>query len=59
MHDDTELWSVLGKLATSAPRPGFVAAADMKVKYSEHARLKDHVNTMPGRLEAAIREGGK
>lgn len=30
----------------------------MRAQLSEHARLKDHVNAMPGRLEAAIREGG-
>ncbi|KAH8702386.1 putative ABC metal ion transporter [Talaromyces proteolyticus] len=35
VHDDTELWSVLG-----------------------HARLKEHVASMDGQLDAAIQEGG-
>ncbi|KAK2800663.1 hypothetical protein FQN50_008047 [Emmonsiellopsis sp. PD_5] len=35
VHDDTELWSVLG-----------------------HARLKDHVSSLPGQLDAQIHEGG-
>jgi ABC-type multidrug transport system fused ATPase/permease subunit len=36
VHDDTELWSVLG-----------------------HARLKEHIASMDGQLDAAIQEGGK
>lgn len=36
VHDDTELWSVLG-----------------------HARLKEHVASMEGQLDAVIQEGGK
>lgn len=28
-------------------------------QYTEHARLKDHVASMPGGLEAKIQEGGK
>ncbi|QKX61086.1 uncharacterized protein TRUGW13939_08232 [Talaromyces rugulosus] len=35
VHDDTELWSVLG-----------------------HARLKEHIASMDGQLDAAIQEGG-
>lgn len=35
VHDDTELWSVLG-----------------------HARLKEHVATMDGQLDAVMHEGG-
>ncbi|ODH51654.1 hypothetical protein GX48_02119 [Paracoccidioides brasiliensis] len=35
VHDDTELWSVLG-----------------------HARLKDHISSLPGQLDAQIHEGG-
>ncbi|KAI9826868.1 MAG: hypothetical protein M1832_005807 [Thelocarpon impressellum] len=35
VHDDTELWSVLG-----------------------HARLKDHVSSMTGQLDATVHEGG-
>jgi ATP-binding cassette subfamily C (CFTR/MRP) protein 1 len=35
VHDDTELWSVLG-----------------------HARLKEHVASMNGQLDAIVHEGG-
>jgi ATP-binding cassette subfamily C (CFTR/MRP) protein 1 len=51
VHDDTELWSVLGKLARYVCRTTTDAMAD-------HARLKGHVASMPGKLDAHINEGG-
>ncbi|RFU26420.1 hypothetical protein B7463_g9901, partial [Scytalidium lignicola] len=45
IHDDTELWSVIG-------------CALLTQGYLEHARLKDHVTSMTGGLEAKINEGG-
>jgi ATP-binding cassette subfamily C (CFTR/MRP) protein 1 len=54
VHDDTELWSVLGGLI---PRhPAVLNAADQVV---DHARLKDYVASMTGQLDAQIQEGGK
>jgi ATP-binding cassette subfamily C (CFTR/MRP) protein 1 len=51
VHDDTELWSVLGKLAR------FVSCTTTDAM-TDHARLKDHVASMPGKLDAHINEGG-
>jgi len=56
VHDDTELWSVLGKTFfstdTALLSPQLLTAVD-------HARLKDHVISMKGKLDAHINEGGK
>jgi len=51
VHDDTELWSVLGM----SPICTCYTAADLS---AEHARLKDHVASMAGKLDAHINEGG-
>lgn len=54
VHDDTELWSVLGECPALMPephRPNLLTPLD-------HARLKDHVSSMPGKLDARIYEGG-
>lgn len=54
VHDDTELWSVLGQFATVnslVNKSAYTADAD-------HARLRDHVSQMNGGLEARINEGG-
>lgn len=56
VHDDTELWSVLGKRFRIAGR--FFFQAQCANGNPDHARLKDHVASMPGKLEAVIREGG-
>jgi ATP-binding cassette subfamily C (CFTR/MRP) protein 1 len=52
VHDDTELWSVLG---TSSAAHFCYMNTD---KSTEHARLKDHISSMSGRLDAHINEGG-
>jgi ATP-binding cassette subfamily C (CFTR/MRP) protein 1 len=52
VHDDTELWSVLGMLI------GTVQHMDAANLVTEHARLKEHVDSMPGKLDARIYEGG-
>lgn len=85
VHDDTELWSVLGKLHPVAPvvvlpaRPvsrrdvrfssddrsraggtgeGYVSCVTLADGRTDHARLKDHIASMSGGLEAKIHEGG-
>ena len=50
VHDDTELWSVLGSCCSHLLRSLLIRL--------EHARLKDYVNTLDGKLEARIQEGG-
>jgi ABC-type multidrug transport system fused ATPase/permease subunit len=52
VHDDTELWSVLGK-PTSTIHPHVIV-----LTLPDHARLKDHISSMPGQLDATINEGG-
>jgi ATP-binding cassette subfamily C (CFTR/MRP) protein 1 len=52
VHDDTELWSVLGRLSVIGQ---YMDTANV---VTEHARLKEHVSSMPGRLDARIYEGG-
>lgn len=74
VHDDTELWSVLGMSAHCdifhpLPLPLHLAVHMGLPSYrvhktnlgwcTEHARLKDHVASMEGGLEAKIHEGGK
>jgi ATP-binding cassette subfamily C (CFTR/MRP) protein 1 len=57
VHDDTELWSVLGKILEILQR-----LLDLFTDLSApgHARLKDHVTDgMTGGLEARVNEGGK
>jgi hypothetical protein len=75
IHDDTELWSVLGKsspiisaiyqhilCAALIALPAFSAYALqlplLTPDSTEHARLKDHVASMSGGLEAKVHEGG-
>lgn len=55
IHEDTELWSVLGWFKIRNCHSLHLLISE----FTEHARLKDHVSKMPGRLEAAIHEGGK
>jgi ABC-type multidrug transport system fused ATPase/permease subunit len=57
VHDDTELWSVLGKFYTHNPR--WLDVKDALLTQLDHARLKEHVASMDGGLEAKINEGGK
>lgn len=52
VHDDTELWIVLGM----SIQPSRVT---MLIVTTEHARLKEHVAYMEGQLDAQIQEGGK
>lgn len=53
VHDDTELWSVLGMLNITDTK------SILLTDYSEeHARLKDHVAQMDGQLDSQIQEGG-
>ncbi|KAH0538245.1 hypothetical protein FGG08_005164 [Glutinoglossum americanum] len=54
VHDDTELWSVLGPYSQSKCELFFLT----KGLNAEHARLKAHVATMTGRLDARVHEGG-
>ena len=56
VHDDTELWSVLGK-----PRVGTITFNTDEFDTddgTDQARLKEHVASMAGKLDAKIREGG-
>lgn len=55
VHDDTELWSVLGMMGTQSLRLHEILT-DVCV---DHARLKEHVSQMEGQLDAQIQEGGK
>lgn len=77
VHDDTELWSVLGRcqsqrmICTKGPaRCHTIVVPDTSAFLGrwpdrsctdklcvEHARLKDHVSSMTGGLEAKINEG--
>ena len=54
IHDDTELWSVLGELGVLPALFDQSPLIDMQ----DHARLKEHVSSMPGGLEASVHEGG-
>lgn len=54
VHDDTELWSVLGRGIAK-----FLRRVTTANQTTDHARLKDHVSGMPGKLDAQIHEGGK
>ena len=53
LHDETDLWSVLGMYHNS--KSPFEAKSKSSI---DHARLKEHVNQMPGKLEATVYEGG-
>jgi len=68
VHDDTELWSVLGKCQMNGVALWYLshqmqqAACRARILANEspppeHARLKDHVASMDGGLEAKIQEG--
>ena len=59
VHDDTELWSVLGKSHGCRIVPPARPKACMLICAPDHARLKDHVANMDGGLEAKINEGGE
>lgn len=78
VHDDTELWSVLGKymIMHRDPRLANVSTGSghsyakaipcavclhslIHISTLEHARLKEHVSSMEGGLEAKVNEGGK
>jgi ATP-binding cassette, subfamily C (CFTR/MRP), member 1 len=52
VHDDTELWSVLGTYH------GVIWNFGADIAHPDHARLKDHVSGMPEQLSAAVHEGG-
>jgi ATP-binding cassette subfamily C (CFTR/MRP) protein 1 len=54
VHDDTELWSVLGMSYFTSSRK----ETPQLITVAEHARLKDHVSSMPGKLDATVNEGG-
>ena len=54
VHDDTELWSVLGMSHFTSSRK----ETPQLINSPEHARLKDHVSSMPGKLDATVNEGG-
>lgn len=53
VHDDTELWSVLGRTSIRVSLD-----AQSLTTMTDHARLKDHVASMPGKLDAQVHEGG-
>ena len=57
VHDDTELWSVLGRPTNRHER--HFSNSDAANKAIEQARLKAHVTTMNGKLDARVQEGGK
>jgi ATP-binding cassette, subfamily C (CFTR/MRP), member 1 len=72
VHDDTELWSVLGKSILDTESMGVWLAVPERSdptsgalytefllmnQIVEHARLKDHISSMNGGLEAKIHEG--
>jgi ABC-type multidrug transport system fused ATPase/permease subunit len=81
VHDDTELWSVLGKVFISSfcsidivllglagllvlhyessLCPFSVDSTLIGLRTIDHARLKEHVTSMEGGLEAKINEAGK
>ena len=82
VHDDTELWSVLGKQLLSICRmrwrylsekaPAYLArcalcnmprGTDHMLTFASpcpgHARLKEHVSSMEGGLDAVIHEAGR
>ncbi|KAL8734881.1 MAG: hypothetical protein Q9166_001233 [cf. Caloplaca sp. 2 TL-2023] len=53
VHDDTDLWSVLGGCRQCPSGSRLADAFDI-----DHARLKEHVWRMDGRLDARIHEAG-
>lgn len=53
IYDDTELWSVLGQQSKSRSW-----REKKTLTKPDHARLKDHVASMTGKLDAPIHEGG-
>lgn len=55
VHDDTELWSVLGEFLS---KDVYKSATQANQFDSDHARLKDHISSLDGGLEAKINEGG-
>jgi ATP-binding cassette subfamily C (CFTR/MRP) protein 1 len=59
VRDDTELWSALGK-SPFRPFRKYGNAFDGHEAdcTAEDARLKEHISQMPGKLDAAIHEGG-
>lgn len=58
-HDDTELWSVLGSFDFRIYAVLEKVFTDwLASRNSEHARLKEHVASMDGQLDATIAEGG-
>lgn len=56
VHDDTELWSVLGM---NKRLQGCIFKQHHLIHYLDHAKLKEHVSQMEGQLDAQIQEGGK
>lgn len=58
VHDDTELWSVLGTLGSKRCIQGMHSRL-LTDYLAEHARLKDHVAQMEGQLDARVQEGGE
>lgn len=52
VHDDTELWSALGMFEIRA------LLFKSLINWSDHARLRDHVSSMSGGLDAQVHEGG-
>lgn len=54
VHDDTELWSALGECTNSSPNISHGILTDS----TDHARLREHVASMAGGLEAVVHEGG-
>jgi ATP-binding cassette, subfamily C (CFTR/MRP), member 1 len=55
VHDDTELWSVLGMFVCS-----FLYHEKWVIMFRiDQARLKEHVSKMNGKLDAPVYEGGK
>lgn len=56
VHDDTELWSVLGKCRIGTM--SFNADRLDTDDGTDQARLKEHVASMAGKLDAKVQEGG-
>lgn len=54
VHDDTELWAVLSRSIYRSSS----AFSLTSLRPPAHARLKEHVSSMPGQLEALVHEGG-
>jgi ABC-type multidrug transport system fused ATPase/permease subunit len=57
-HDDTELWSVLGMLEKTSMLC-LLRKLCLQFFNLDHAKLKDHVTSMEGQLDAQIQEAGK